>query len=194
MKPATLAALMLAGYACAPLVLGLHGAQVLLAPLAPEYIRDQMPALARFPIWDLTRRAGGAALLGLGALQLRGWSRGHRERGRAFSAVALLLATGGVWMAAVSPFGPGELAPAMVFALALLGSIILGILAIRAGLGAEHRRWMRRAFALALGPLAVRAVHMLLTGDERAAMAPAFWIGWPLPVLALELSRTGGAR
>ena len=134
----------------------------------PGYlVRDQMPALARFPIWDLTRRAGGAALLGLGALQLRGWSRGHRERGRAFSAVALLLATGGVWMAAVSPFGPGELAPAMVFALALLGSIILGILAIRAGLVAEHRRWMRRAFALALGPLAVRAVHMLLAGELR---------------------------
>lgn len=185
MKPATLAALMLAGYACAPLVLGLDGARMLLAPLAPEYIRDQLPALARFPLWDLSHRAGGAALLCLGVLQLRGWSRGHRERGRAFSAVALLLATGGVWMAATSPFGPGELAPALVFAVALLGSLALV---------AEHRRWMRRAFALALGPLAVRAVHMLLAGDERAAMAPAFWIGWPLPLLALELSRIGGAR
>lgn len=47
------------------------------------------------------------------------------------------------------------------------------------------------SYAVALGPLLVRVVHIILTTgmSEREAMAPAFWIGWTLPLLVLEARR-----
>lgn len=190
-RPVAALAVILAAYACAPLILGRETAAALLAPLAPEYVRMQVPVLASFPAWDWTHRAGGAVLLLAGLSQLRGFRRWHRAIGRLYAALATMMALGGAWMACASPFSPAETLPALVFAGLLAGFVILGVAAARAGRFAAHRRWMQRSYAVALGPLLVRVVHIALTTgmSEREAMAPAFWIGWALPLLVLEARR-----
>jgi len=184
-------AVILAAYACAPLILGHETAAVLLGPLAPEYIRTQVPVLASFPVWDWTHRAGGAALLLAGLSQLRDFHHWHRAIGRLYAALATVMALGGAWMAVTAPFSPAETLPALVFAGLLEGFVVLGIVAARAGRFAAHRRWMQRSYAVALGPLLVRVAHIALTTgmSEREAMAPAFWIGWAIPLLVLEARR-----
>lgn len=133
----TLAAV-LAAYACAPLVLGTETAADLFAPLAREYVREQVPVLASFTARDWSHRAGGAVLLLAGLQQLSGLRRWHRAIGRLYAALASVMSIGGAWMA-----------------------------------------------------LLVRVVHIILTTSmsEREAMAPAFWIGWTLPLLVLEARR-----
>lgn len=187
MKPL---AILLAVYACTPLVLGADTASMIFGPLAPEYVRDQVPVLAAHVTWNWTHRLSGAALLLAGLLQLRGFSRWHRIIGRLYVALAATMALGGGWMACTSPFSPAETLPALIFAGLLLGFVILGVLTAQAGLVTEHQRWMRRSFAIAVGPLTVRVVHILLATamSEREAMAPAFWIGW-VPLLVLETKK-----
>lgn len=187
---ATLAAV-LAAYTCAPLILGHETAARLLSPLAPEYVREQVPALAAHAVWDWSHRAGGAALLLVGLLQLHSFRRWHRVIGYLYAALATVMSLGGGWMAVTAPFAPDETVPALVFAGLLEGFVILGIAAARAGRISEHRRWMERSYAVALGPLLVRLAHIILaTGmSERDAMAPAFWYGWLLPLLVLEARR-----
>ena len=184
-------AFLLAAYTCAPLILRHETAARLLSPLAPEYIREQVPMLAAHAFWDWTHRAGGAALLLVGLLQLHSFRRWHRAIGYAYATLATVMSLGGGWMAVTLPFSPDETLPALVFAALLEGFVILGIVAARAGRLAEHRRWMERSYAVALGPLLVRLAHMALTTgmSERDAMAPAFWIGWTLPLLVLEARR-----
>ena len=186
----TLAAV-LAAYACAPLVLGTETAADLFAPLAREYVREQVPVLASFTARDWSHRAGGAVLLLAGLQQLSGLRRWHRAIGRLYAALVSVMSIGGAWMAVTAPFSPAETLPALVFAGLLEGFVILGIAAARAGRLAEHRRWMERSYAVALGPLLVRVVHIILTTgmSEREAMAPAFWIGWTLRHLVLEARR-----
>jgi uncharacterized membrane protein len=181
-------AVVLALYAVAPLVIGASAATTLLTPLAEEYVREQIPVLASYAAWDWTHRVGGFALLACGLLQLRGFQSWHRVIGRAYAALASVMSLGGAWMAVTAPFSPAETLPALVFAALLEGCVVLGIAAARAGRIPEHRRWMQRSFAVALGPLLVRMVHIVLaTGmSEREAMAPAFWIGWSIPLLVLE--------
>ncbi|MCA9698596.1 MAG: DUF2306 domain-containing protein, partial [Myxococcales bacterium] len=45
-----------------------------------------------------------------------------------------------------------------------------------------HREWMLRSYALVLGPMAVRAIYIVIwfaTGiDERRIIGPSFWLGW----------------
>ena len=96
-------AVILAAYACAPLILGRETAAALLGPLAPEYICTQVPVLTSLPAWDWTHRAGGAALLLAGLSQLRGFRRWHRAIGRLYAALATMMALGGAWMAVSSP-------------------------------------------------------------------------------------------
>ena len=184
-------AILLAAYTCAPLILGHETATRLFSPLAPEYIREQVPVLAAHAFWDWTHRAGGAALLLVGLLQLHSFRRWHRVIGYLYAALATMMSLNGGWMACTAPFSPDETLPALVFAVALEGFVVLGIAAARAGRMAEHRRWMQRSYAVALGPLLVRMVHILLAAgmSERDAMAPAFWYGWLLPLLVLEARR-----
>lgn len=185
-------AAVLAAYSCAPLILGDDAAAMLFGPLAREYVRDQVPALAAHVTWNWTHRLGGFALLLAGLRQLRSFARWHRVIGRLYVALAAVMSLGGAWMACVSPFSPDETLPALLFAGLLLGFTALGVVAIRSGRTAEHIRWISRSYAVALGPLFVRIVHVLLTNVgmmEREAMAPAFWIGWVLPLLILETKK-----
>lgn len=187
------AALALAAYAVLPFLLGRDLAVVVLGPLAPEYFAEQVPWLAQVTAWDLSHRIGGAALLVLGLGQLRWRGRdAHRRRGWTFAALALSSALGGSWMALSAPFSEREVAPALTFAALLVACVGLGLRHVRRDIPA-HRRWMERALALCVGPLTVRVAHVALCHlfelDERAAMGPAFWLGWPVPLLALEIRR-----
>lgn len=188
-------AAVLAAYSLLPFVApGLFA--VVVGPIAPEYARDQVPALAERALWDWSHRVGVAVLLILGALQvLRARRRGdwHRARGWAYAGLVALACAGGAWMLAVAPFDPGEVLPGLVFAALFAGFTVRGIVRVRRGDVAGHARDMRRSFALALGPLFVRVAYVpiwaVLGMDQRAAMGPSFWIGWGLPLLALEVWR-----
>lgn len=190
------AAVLLAVYAAFPYLIGDHAARDLTSPLAPEYTRDHVPTLAAYRVWSATHHIGGAALTIVGLLQLgRWWGRAtHHLLGRLYVGLAFLVAVGGASMAFVAPYGgPAEALPTLVFAGLLLGFTVQGVLCILRGEVEAHRVWMQRSYAVVLGPLLVRLVYMLLwsTGvaSEPEAMVPAFWVGWPVPLIVLEVQR-----
>ncbi len=189
---ALLASAALIVLALLPYLLGHEGAGWALSVLAPVYAREQLPVLAGFPIWNVLHRVGGSALVVLGLLQLRRGAH-HRAAGYVFVALTLLTVVSGVWMVTRRPFAEAEMLPTAVFAGLLLGYVALGVEAAIAGRRDQHRRHMERALAVAIGPVVVRAIYIVLWAalgiEEPAAMGPAFWIGWPLPLAVLELHR-----
>jgi uncharacterized membrane protein len=184
-------AIILSAYACAPLILGHQTSAALLGPLAPVYIQEQVPVLAAYAVWDWTHRVGGTALLLVGLSQLRGFYRWHRIIGRIYAVLASVMSIGGAWMAVEAPFSPKETLPALLFAGLQEAFVVLGVATAWAGQIREHRRWMQRSYAIMLGPLLVRIVHMIAATSmsEYEAMAPAFWIGWLIPLAVLEVAR-----
>jgi uncharacterized membrane protein len=81
-----------------------------------------------------------------------GW---HRAAGRLVVASGLLAGLSGLWLALFYPRGHnvGDLLTAfrLLFASAMLASVVLGFAAIRQGDVRRHRAWMTRAYALGLG-------------------------------------------
>lgn len=172
-------------------LLGAAGNVLALGILAPHYAREQLGVLAGFPIWEAVHRVGGSALVLLGLLQYARL-RSHRWTGWAFVGLALAAGLGGAWMVLERPWTAGEVAPTLLFAGLLLGFTAAGLVTARRRAWPAHARWMSRALAVALGVGTVRLVYValwaVLVVDQRAAMALAFWIGWPLPLAAYELS------
>lgn len=186
-------AVLLVGLALGPYMLGREGNAALLGVLAPEYARDQLAVLAGYATWEAGHRLGGAALVLLGLVQMLG-RRGHRWTGYAYAALAPVMASGGSWMVLRAPFAPGEVVPTLLFAALLVGFTAAGIVsAVRRDLP-RHRLWMARSYAVVLGPVVVRMVYVAqwagLGVPEREAMAPAFWVGWSLPLVVHEVWRS----
>ncbi|MDN5766895.1 MAG: DUF2306 domain-containing protein [Humibacillus sp.] len=81
-----------------------------------------------------------------------GW---HRRTGRILVALGLAVALSALWMTLVYPHkvGTGDLLYVfrLLFASGMATSTILGLAAIRRRDIAQHRAWMTRAYALALG-------------------------------------------
>ncbi len=191
-------AVLLAAYAVLPLAAPELAADIF-EPIAPVYVREQMPTLAReYLAWDWTHRVGCAALVLVGLSQvLRAWTGhsvgriAHKVAGRLYVALVLLAAVGGLWMVLTAPFDPSEVLPTFVFAGLLVSFTSWGIASAECGDIVVHRRAMRRSYAVALGPLFVRVVYVpawaALGVDQHAAMGPAFWVGWAAPLVALEL-------
>ncbi len=96
----------------------------------------------------------------LGALQFApgfrrrrpGW---HRAAGRVLVVASLGLATSALWLTLFFPPQPGSgpllFVLRLMFAPAMMGSVILGVAAIRRHDIQAHRAWMMRAYAIALG-------------------------------------------
>ena len=122
---------------------------------------DVLPTDARFaasPAPLLVHILGAVSYALLGAFQFsarlrrRGW---HRRAGRLLVPLGLAVALSGLWMTLLyaQKEGTGDLL--YVFRLlagsGMAASIILGLVAIRRREIAQHRAWMTRAYALALG-------------------------------------------
>ena len=96
----------------------------------------------------------------LGALQFvpslrRGRPSWHRIAGRVLVPAGVLVALSGLWMTVFypRPAGDGEalLVVRLIFASAMLASILLAVVAIRRRDFRSHGAWMTRGYAIALG-------------------------------------------
>jgi hypothetical protein len=73
---------------------------------------------------------------------------------------------------------------------ALLGCLVLAVRAIRRDDIVHHRRWMIRAFAIGIGIGTIRiwlALLPIVGVREASSFGLAFWISFPLHVVAGEL-------
>jgi uncharacterized membrane protein YozB (DUF420 family) len=92
----------------------------------------------------------------LGAFQfvpaLRGRRAWHRTAGTILIPAGLLTALSGLWMSAFYPLpgGDTDVPLRILFGSAMLGSIVLGVLAIRRRDFVRHSAWMTRAYAIAV--------------------------------------------
>lgn len=133
----------------------------------------------------------------LGALELA-WvgprGRWHRLRGKLLLASGVVAALSGLWMslfyALPAHDGPLLLALRVLFGSAMLGSLLLGLRAIRQRDARGHRAWMLRGYAIGMGAGTQVLTHvpwLLLFGPptalERALLMGA---GWAVNLAAVE--------
>jgi uncharacterized membrane protein len=122
-----------------------------------------IPTDARFtasPLPVVLHIACAATYAFLGALQFAhrfrsrrpGW---HRAAGRVLVVAGLGVALSALWLTLFFPSQPGSgtllFLLRLVFAPAMVGSLLLGVAAIRRRDILAHRAWMMRAYAIALG-------------------------------------------
>lgn len=121
---------------------------------------ELIPADPRFPTLPVAlvvHLVGAGVYAVVGSLQLvpslrrrhLGW---HRRAGRVVAAAGLLVAGSALWMTLAYVPKPGTgallLVLRLVFGLAMLVSLVLGVLAVRRHDVAAHRAWMIRAYAI----------------------------------------------
>lgn len=121
-----------------------------------------MPADPRFPdvpIALLVHIVGSAVFAVLGIAQLlprfrRRHLTWHRRSGRVLAVAGLLVAGSALWMTLLYPQKPGTgtalFALRLVFASAMIASLVLGVTAVRRGDIVRHRAWMIRSYAIAV--------------------------------------------
>lgn len=122
-----------------------------------------IPTDARFtasPLPIMVHIVCAATYALLGALQFAprfrsrrpGW---HRRAGRVLAVAGLGVAGSALWLTLFFPPQPGSgtllFLLRLVFAPAMVGSMVLGVAAIRRRDIMTHRAWMTRAYAIALG-------------------------------------------
>lgn len=129
----------------------------------------------------------------------------HRRLGRVLLLAGLTAGVYGIVVGIVFPYGGLlELSASVVFGAYFVTALVVAFVAIRSGDVARHRRWMIRAFAIALavGTMRIWIGLFQLTGllaieDNTGTewFGAVFWISWPLHALAAELylSRRPGA-
>ncbi len=133
----------------------------------------------------------------LGAFQFstglrRRWPVWHRVAGRVLVVLGLAVALSALWMTAFYPRVPGG-ALAHVFRLAfgtgMAASIILGFNAIRRRDIANHRAWMARAYALALGAgtqALTLGIGKAVFGTSELNIALMLGAGWGINLAVVE--------
>ncbi len=116
----------------------------------------------------------------------------HRVSGRVLVLLGLFLVGSGLYFGLRTPFGGKTEASAVTaFGALFLASLITAFAAARRGDLVAHRRWMTRAFGIALGASVVRGVVPALvafTGSGvQAVFGLAVWIGFVVAAGAAEL-------
>ncbi len=153
------------------------------------------PANARFfasPLPVVLHIVSASVYIILGAFQFApgfrrrrpGW---HRAAGRLVVLCGLLVGLSALWMTLFYPWPAGDgallYALRLLFGSAMVGSIVLGVAAIRRRDVMRHRAWMTRGYALGLG--AGTQVLTLLAGEliagppseiSRALLIGAAWV------------------
>lgn len=115
----------------------------------------------------------------------------HRRVGRVALVSGLLAGVLAITVGIQMAFGgPVESAAAVVFGIYFLFALVTAFRAIRRGDVATHRRWMIRAFAVAIGVGMIRIWVGLLFAAGMTfehSFAVAFWVALTLHALAAEL-------
>lgn len=116
----------------------------------------------------------------------------HRRLGRVAATAGLLSALVGVIFGVLFPWGgTAETTASLLFGVYMTYALIEGVRAARRHDQHRHRRWMLRAFAVALGVATIRVVlglgeaFNILVFDD--AFGLAFWIGFLINAIAVEL-------
>lgn len=128
----------------------------------------------------------------------------HRWSGRLLVVLAWITGLGGLYFGVLHPFaGPFERLIIGLVGTWFLAATSIAFVKIRQGRTAEHREWMLRAVAAALGISTVRLVvipiDVVLTPygvAPEVIFLHSFWIGWGVMLLAAEwwIRRTRPAR
>lgn len=117
--------------------------------------------------------------------------RFHRRLGRVLVSAGVLSGCFAVVFGIAYPVGgPAEAVASTVFGGWLIACLVLAVRAIRRGDPAVHRRWMIRAFGVAIGVGTIRVWVLLLWGpgllDLRAAFGLSFWLALVIHASAAE--------
>lgn len=127
----------------------------------------------------------------------------HRISGRLYIFLGVVPAgLCGLVIGAVSPFGPVLRASNVLLATLWLTCTLMGFRMARLGRYADHRRWMTRSVALTLSIITNRVwavvfivtlepqLHTMFGGNEQlmvqAIAGLSAWLGWVLPLVAVE--------
>lgn len=128
------------------------------------------------------------------ALRRRG-ARWHRISGRALVPCAVLVALSGLWMTLTYPWPAGDGTAVyferLVFGVAMLVSVMIGVHAIRQRDFRAHGDWMTRAYAIALGAGTQVLTHipwmLFATGKPgETARGVMMGAGWVINVIVAE--------
>lgn len=147
----------LIGLAVIPLV---SGTLRLIEVFGGPRVMPDNPRIAASPTPVVIHIFGGGLFLIVGAFQFSSRLRRrkpnwHRSAGRVLVVLGLVAALAALWMTVLYPrqTGTGELLYLfrLIFGSAMAASILLGFQAIRRHDLVQHRAWMTRAYALALG-------------------------------------------
>jgi uncharacterized membrane protein len=168
-----------------------------------------IPIDSRFPEFPaalVVHIAGSAVYAVLGIAQLLPRFRGrhltwHRRSGRVLAVAGLLVAGSALWMTLLYPQKPGTgvalFVLRLVFASAMIASLVLGVTAVRRGDIARHRAWMIRSYAIAVAAgtqvftesLATGALDTGVLGTDLAKGA-----GWVINLAVAEWAIRRGVR
>ncbi len=111
----------------------------------------------------------------------------HRRLGRVLVVAGLVSGVAAIVFGIAYPVGrAAEASASVVFGLWFLCCLALALRAIRRGDPATHRRWMIRAFVVAIGVGTIRLWLLLLWGsgllDIRTAFGVSFWVAFAIHV------------
>ena len=111
----------------------------------------------------------------------------HRRLGRVLVVTGLVSGVAAIAFGIAHPVGrTAEASASVVFGVWFLCCLTLALRAIRRGDPATHRRWMVRAFVVAIGVGTIRLWLLLLWGsgllDIRTAFGVSFWVAFAIHV------------
>ena len=185
---------------------------------SPTWFLEQMPRYREHAVVTFLHVVPGFLFMLLAPVQLVARIRArypavHRAVGRTFIGLALIIVASSVALGIIMPFdGRLETVGTLFIAGGFLGSMGLGVHAIRRGQVGRHRVWMSRMLAFGYAPITMRFVLSLATEgaglDGQAIFAETLLIGtainllvvrwWlrrhPRPVIADATARDTGPR
>jgi len=133
----------------------------------------------------------------LGAFQFVTWRRRrawHRMAGRILIPAGLLSALSGLWMTVFyelpSTDGPALVVIRLVFGIAMVAAILLGIRSIRRREFLTHGAWMTRAYALGVAAgtqaIVLTAASLMVDTTHPDVKAPLMALSWIINIVVAE--------
>lgn len=128
------------------------------------------------------------------ALIRRRFIHWHRRTGRLLAVCGLLVAVTGLWMTVfymIPEQGVGLLIIRLIVSFAMIGALVLGVLAVLRRDLKQHRAWMIRAYAIALGAGTQVFTHVpwiLVFGEPgEGGLAVLMGAGWIINAIIAEI-------